>query len=98
MKYPWRFECNIIYGEIDPIVTVFVGDAVPELDDNDDPTGNTVIIPSTKNAIKMKLSELTHASQLADAGAMTTAYDTQKAARLTKGTPPENANTLPKLS
>jgi hypothetical protein len=56
--FPWRFQADVVAGESDPDVTLFVGPERQVLDDNGEPTGATFIEQSTANPMIMKLSEL----------------------------------------
>lgn len=56
--YPWRLQGDIKKGEIDPMVTVFLGPERSVMDDNGEPTAETFIEQNTKDPVVMKLSEL----------------------------------------
>ena len=80
-KHPWRMQAEIPYGETDFDVTVFMGDAVAELDEFDDPTGRTIVVQDVRNPVVMKYSELASVLDLADVTKIQDARDTQVAER-----------------
>jgi hypothetical protein len=51
-KQVWRFQCDVPYGETDPIVTVFLGST--EVDEDSE---QTVVRQDTRNPVTMPLSE-----------------------------------------
>lgn len=55
---PWRFQADLAKGEVDPLVTVFVGPERQMMDDTGAPTGTTFIDQTTTNPATLKLSEL----------------------------------------
>lgn len=68
--YPWRFQADVAMGEVDPMVTLFVGPERHVLDDNGEPTiGETFVQQDTSNPVQLKLSELPAA--LADPSTIT---------------------------
>lgn len=54
---PWRLQGDIAKGEVDPLVTVFVGAERAVMDDDGNPTAATFIAQDTKDPVVMKLSE-----------------------------------------
>jgi hypothetical protein len=56
--FAWRFQADVVRGDIDPVVTLFVGPERQVLDDNGDPTGETFVENSTADPVSVKLSEL----------------------------------------
>ena len=65
-KYPWRMQAEIPYGATDFDATVFMGEAVVELDEFDEPTGRTVVVQDVRNPVTVKYSELESVLDLAD--------------------------------
>jgi hypothetical protein len=55
---PWRFQADITPGEADPMVTLFVGAERAKMDNQGEPTGETVIEQNIADPIVLKLSEL----------------------------------------
>lgn len=51
--YPWRFQADLKVGELNPDVTVFVGDTV-----TNDTTGDKTVHQSTANPEIVKLADL----------------------------------------
>ena len=56
--FPWRLQGEIVKGETDPLVTVFIGPERYVLDDAGEPTATTFVQQDTGNPVQMKLSEL----------------------------------------
>jgi hypothetical protein len=52
-RTPWRFQCDIPEGELDPDVTVFLGDTF-----TNDSTGEKTVRQDTADPAIIKLSEL----------------------------------------
>ena len=59
--HPWRFQADLTKGEIDPVVTIFVGPERYVMDEQGEPTTKTYIHQDTSNSVQMKLSELSAA-------------------------------------
>jgi hypothetical protein len=55
---PWRFQADITPGEVDPVVTMFVGPERYMMDDNGDPTDVVYVEQATADPVMMKLSEV----------------------------------------
>jgi hypothetical protein len=56
--FPWRLQGDIPQGELDPLVTVFLGAERYVMDENGEPTTERFIEQSTANFLTMKLSEV----------------------------------------
>jgi len=56
--YPWRLQGDIAKGELDPMVTVFLGPERAKMDDQGNPTTETFIEQTTSDPVQMKLSEV----------------------------------------
>jgi hypothetical protein len=56
--YPWRFQADVTKGDVDPMVTLFVGAERAVMDDDGKPTGATFVDQVTANPVQLKLSEL----------------------------------------
>lgn len=76
-KVPWRFQGDIARGEIDPLVTVFMGDEV-----TDEGTGVVTVRQDVSDPVVMKLSELASASHLADPKKMDEVATKQRGKRI----------------
>jgi hypothetical protein len=61
---PWRFQADVVKGETDPTVTVFVGPERQTVDADGNGTGVTFIDQVTANPAVLPLSQL--AAALAD--------------------------------
>lgn len=69
--YPWRLQGDIKQGDIDPMVTVFLGPERAVMDADGNPiAGETFIQQDTSQSAVMKLSEL--GAALADPAMMAT--------------------------
>jgi hypothetical protein len=58
---PWRFQADLIKGEIDPQVTVFVGPERQAVDADGNGTGVTFVDQVTTNPAVLPLSQLSAA-------------------------------------
>ena len=67
--YPWRFQADVAKGDLDPMVTLFVGPERHVLDDNGEPTEATFVQQDTSNPVQLQLSDLS--AVLADPGLIT---------------------------
>jgi hypothetical protein len=77
--FPWRFQADVVIGETDPLVTLFVGAERATMDDNGEPTGATFVQQDTSNPLQLRLTEL--GPVLADPGLITGLRQT----KMTKG-------------
>jgi hypothetical protein len=67
--FPWRFQADVVIGETDPLVTLFVGAERAVMDDNGEPTGETFVQQDTSKPVQLRLTEL--GPVLADPGLIT---------------------------
>lgn len=63
-RAPWRFQCDVPYGETDPMVTVFVGEVLTRGD------GSKFVEQDVNHPVQMKLSEVDDVLMLADPSVM----------------------------
>lgn len=56
--YAWRFQAEVAKGEVDPMVTVFVGPERYIMDEMGVPTQETFVDKDVTNPVLCKLSEL----------------------------------------
>jgi hypothetical protein len=74
--FPWRFQAEVMQGEVDPRVTVFLGPERQALDEDGQPTGDTFVEQVTTDPVQILLSELPTA--LADPSILMGAKQKQK--------------------
>lgn len=72
-KHPWRFQCDVPYGETDPVVTVFMGEVFTRDD------GSVFVEQSISVPVLMPLSQVDDVLSLIDASVMTEKQDEQLA-------------------
>lgn len=78
-RQPWCFQCDIEYGDTDPIVKVFMGEV-----ETDDETGVTSIRQDTRYPVEIPMSKLTSIAELMDNNVMAKRDTDAKAARIKK--------------
>lgn len=69
-KFPWRLQGDIAQGEIDPVVTVFMGAERAVMDDDGNPTAEVFIEQSTADPVMLPLSQVAAALAAGTLGQM----------------------------